>query len=172
MARTRTALLLIDFQEWIVRDLVAEGGREAARAAVTAAERVRAGGDLVVHVQYLHSDGSDGGPGSAESRFLDDIDLRPGDPVVTKHGRSAFEQTDLDAVLAREAIGRIVLTGVVTEGGVEATAHSGLDRGYQVEVLLEAVAGATPDGHLGALGRMRDAGVDLISPEPRPVDRG
>jgi nicotinamidase-related amidase len=171
MAGSPTALLLIDFQEWIVRDLVSEGGPEAARRAAVVATGVRAAGGLVVHVQYLHSDGSDGGAGSDEARFLNDIDLFPEDPVVTKYGRSAFERTDLEAVLAAESVTGLLVAGVVTEGGVEATANDGLARGYRVEVLADAVAGATPQGHRQALARMRRAGATVVTGEPG-IDAG
>jgi nicotinamidase-related amidase len=73
MASSRTALVLIDFQEWIVRDLVAVGGRNAAVAAGLATKQAHDRGELVVHVRYLRLDGSDGGPGATEKRFLDSI---------------------------------------------------------------------------------------------------
>jgi nicotinamidase-related amidase len=165
MASSRTALVLIDFQEWIVRDLTGAGGRVAAEAAALASKRARDDGELVVHVQYLHSDGSDGGPGSAESRFLDCIKVLPGEPIITKYGRSAFDETELEAVLNRETIRRVLLVGVVTEGGVEATAISALDRGFEVCVLSDAVAGSTPSGHAAALKRMADAGCELLGQE-------
>jgi nicotinamidase-related amidase len=167
MSSSRTALVLIDFQEWIVRDLVAEGGRDAAVAAARAATQARDRGDLVVHVQYLHLDGSDGGPGATETRFLDSIEVLPADPIITKYGRCAFEGTELDTILDREGIRRVLLAGVVTEGGVEATARSALTRGYQVGVLSDAVAGNTPAGHVQALKSMTEAGIEILGPEQR-----
>jgi nicotinamidase-related amidase len=91
----------------------------------------------------------------------------PGEPIITKYGRSAFEGTELAALLDRETIRRILLAGVVTEGGVEATAHAALDLGYEVCVLSDAVAGNTPSGHAEALKRMTDASITVIGPEQR-----
>jgi len=170
MVGSRTALLMIDFQEWIVRDLVGAYGWDAANAAAAAARQARDRGDLVVHVRYLHSDGSDGGPDSAQTRFVDTIEILPGEPIVTKYGRSAFEETELDAVLERQPVGRVLLTGVVTEGGIEATTYSALRRGYQVAVLSDAVAGSTQSGHTEALQRLTDAGVGILTPEQRGQD--
>jgi nicotinamidase-related amidase len=165
MVTARTALVLIDFQEWIVRDLTGANGRVAAEAAALATKLARDGGELVVHVQYLHSDGSDGGPGSTESRFLDCINVLPGEPIITKYARSAFDETEFESLLNQATIRRVVLAGVVTEGGVEATAIGALDRGFEVCVLSDAVVGSTPLGHAEALKRMADAGCELLGQE-------
>jgi nicotinamidase-related amidase len=165
MAGSRTALVLIDLQEWIVRDLAGPGGQAAATAAAVASQRSRESGELVVHVQYLHLDGSDGGPGSARTRFADGIEVVAGEPIISKHGRSAFEATELERVLDRANIGWVLLAGLVTEGGVEATAYSALELGYQVAVLSDAVAGHTPAGHVDALRRLSDVGVEILGQE-------
>jgi nicotinamidase-related amidase len=167
MAGSRTALVLIDLQEWIVRDLTGVGGPAAARAAVLASQRSRQSGELVVHVQHLHLDGSDGGAGSDRTRFVDGIEVMAGEPIITKHGRSAFEATELARILGRAGIGKVLLAGVVTEGGVESTAYSALELGYQVAVLSDAVAGHTPAGHEDALRRLVDVGVEILGQEQR-----
>jgi nicotinamidase-related amidase len=145
-----------------VRELVEAGGPAACEAAVRASRRSRASGEFVVHVQYLHPDGSDGGPGSDRTRFVEGIEVVAGEPIISKYGRSAFEGTELKEVLDREDIGRVLLAGVVTEGGVEATARSAVDLGYEVVVLSDAVAGNTPSGHVDALERMTDLGVEVL----------
>jgi len=170
MVDSTTVLLLIDFQEWIVRDVVGAYGWDAANAATAAARQARDRGDLVVHVRYLHADGSDGGPDSAQTRFVDTIEVLPGEPIITKYGRSAFEETELDAVLERQPVGRVLLTGVVTEGGIEATAYSALRRGYKVDVLSDAVAGSTQPGNTEALQRLKDAGVGILTTKQRGQD--
>ncbi len=161
MTNTRTALVLIDFQAWIVRELAPRGGRAAANAAAVAMRQARSDGHPVIHVQYLRLDGTDGGSGSPETRFVDGIAALPAEPLITKYGRSAFQDTELHTVLEEGRIRRVTLAGVVTEGGIEATARSALDLGYDVCVLSDAVAGHTPAGHADAINRLARIGVDI-----------
>lgn len=145
-----------------MREMVPAGGLEAAQSAARAARHARDHGDLVVHVRYLHMDGSDGGPDSPRTRFVEAVTVLPGEAVVTKYGRSAFEGTQLAELLEREAVVRVMLAGIVTEGGIETTAQSALNDGYQVCVLLDAVAGNTSAGHAEALERMTRDGVLVL----------
>ncbi len=158
---TRTALLLIDFQVWIMRDLIGAGGPAAAAAAALILAAARRRSDLVVHVRYLRIDGSDGGAESAQARFVGEIDVLACDTVVTKYGISVFDGTDLHTMLTRAQVGRLVLAGVATESAIEETANSAIDLGYEVQVISDAVAGASPETHGAALERMRDSGVAL-----------
>lgn len=156
-----SALVLVDFQEWIVERYAPDGGLAAARAAERARRTVRAAGGLVVHVRHLAPDGSDGGPDSTATRFVDAVSVDDGEPVVTKHDRSAFAGTPLDGVLRDHAVGDVVLAGLVTEGGIASTAVDALRLGYPVSVLMSAIAGHDPDTHRDALADLRARGVTL-----------
>jgi len=155
------ALILIDLQEWIVERYAPKGGMAAARAAEQARGSFRASGDLVVHVRHLAFDGSDGGPDSSTTRFVNAVTVEDGESVVTKYDRSAFAGTPLDGMLRDQAVRDVVLAGLVTEGGIASTAIDALRLGYQVSVLLPAIAGNRPDGHRDALDDLRDRGVTL-----------
>jgi nicotinamidase-related amidase len=155
------ALILIDLQEWVVERYAPDGGRAAARAAEQARRSFRESGQLVVHVRHLALDGSDGGPDSPMTRFVDAVTVEDGEPIVNKYDRSAFAGTTLDGVLRDHAVRDIVLAGLVTEGGIASTATDALRLGYEVSVLLPAIAGNTPDGHRSTLDDLRDRGVAL-----------
>ena len=155
------ALILIDLQEWIVERYAPDGGMAAARAAEQARRTFRETGDLVVHVRHLALDGSDGGPDSSTTRFVSAVTVEEGEPVVNKYDRSAFAGTPLDGMLRARAVRDVVLAGLVTEGGIASTAIDALRLGYQVSVLLPAIAGNSPDGHRGTLDDLRDRGVTL-----------
>jgi nicotinamidase-related amidase len=155
------ALILIDLQEWIVERYAPDGGMAAARAAEQARRSFRESGDLVVHVRHLALDGSDGGPDSRTTRFVDAVTVEDGEPVINKYDRSAFAGTALDGILRAQAVGDVVLAGLVTEGGIASTAIDAQRLGYKVSVLLPAIAGNTPQGHRDTLDDLRDRGVTL-----------
>jgi nicotinamidase-related amidase len=156
-----SALILIDLQGWIVERYAPDGGMAAARAAEQARRSFRTPGDLVVHVRHLAIDGSDGGPDAPATRFVDAVTVEDDEPVVTKYDRSAFAGTPLDGMLRDHAVRDVVLAGLVTEGGIASTAVDALRLGYQVSVLLPAIAGNTLEGHRQTLDDLRDRGVTL-----------
>lgn len=156
-----SALILIDLQEWIVERYAPGGGMAAARAAEQARRLFREPGNLVVHVRHLALDGSDGGSDSSTTRFIHPVTVEDGEPVVNKYDRSAFAGTPLDDMLRDHAVRDIVLAGLVTEGGIASTAIDALRLGYEVSVLLPAIAGNTPQGHRDTLEDLRERGVTL-----------
>lgn len=156
-----TALILIDLQEWVVERYAPDGGMAAARAAEQARRSFRESGGLVVHVRHLALDGSDGGPDSSATRFVDAVTVDNGEPVVDKYDRSAFAGTSLDDTLRDHAVRDVVLAGLVTEGGIASTAIDALRLGYRVSVLLPAIAANAPEGHRRTLDDLRDRGVTL-----------
>lgn len=155
------ALILIDLQEWVVKRYAPAGGPAAALAAEQARRSFRESGDLVIHVRHLALDGSDGGPHSPITRFVDAVTVDDGEPVINKYDRSAFAGTTLDGVLREHAVRDVVLAGLVTEGGIASTATDALRLGYAVSVLLPATAGNTQEGHDRTLDDLRDRGVTL-----------
>ncbi|MGK5674483.1 cysteine hydrolase family protein [Micromonospora sp. URMC 106] len=112
-------------------------------------------------MRHLALDGSDGGPDSPATRFVDAVTVGDDEPVVDKYDRSAFAGTSLDDALRGHAVRDVVLAGLVTEGGIASTAIDALRLGYQVSVLLPAIAANTPEGHRSALDDLRDRGVTL-----------
>jgi nicotinamidase-related amidase len=131
--RPNTALLVIDMQNNAVE-------RAHEREAVVAnvadlVERARREGVPVVWVQ--HSDehlarGSDG--------WQIISDLAPGDaePLVEKNYGDSFEDTTLEAVLSRLAVGRLVVVGAQTDWCVRSTLHGALARGYDAILVSDA----------------------------------
>jgi nicotinamidase-related amidase len=62
-----------------------------------------------------------------------------GFPVFTKATSDAFSNPDLLAYLRRDEFTRIVITGVMAEGCVRATACSAVKHGFKVAVITDAV---------------------------------
>jgi nicotinamidase-related amidase len=59
-------------------------------------------------------------------------ELSPGSAEVTieKQYRDAFEGTDLEQVLSRLGVGKLIVTGAQTHMCIRSTLHSALARGY------------------------------------------
>lgn len=73
--------------------------------------------------------------------FMPPLVPRPSDVVVTKHQPNAFYGTDLEIHLRRRGVRTLVLGGIATHVGVEATARAAHERGYQ-QVFVEDVMAA------------------------------
>ena len=84
-----------------------------------------------------------GAPGPAPTAALHaGIGAEPGDLVMPRlHGLSPLNDTGVDAVLRNMGITTIVTTGVSVNVAVLATVIDGVNRGYQVVVPRDAVAG-------------------------------
>lgn len=102
---------------------------------VRAVERARAEGVPIVWVQ--HSD-DDLKMGSAEWQWVPELVPSGEEPLVNKHFNSAFEETPLEAELAKLRATHIVLAGAATNWCIRATAYAALDRGYDVTLLEDA----------------------------------
>jgi nicotinamidase-related amidase len=100
-----------------------------------AVERARTDGVPLVWVQ--HSD--DEVPyGSEQWQWTPGVAPAEGEPVVQKHHNSSFEETDLDAELARLGATHIALAGAATNWCIRATAYGALDRGYDLTLVEDA----------------------------------
>ncbi len=84
-----------------------------------------------------------GAPGPAPKAVLHaGLGAQPGDLVMARlHGLSALNDTGVDAALRNMGIRTIVATGVSINVALLATVIDGVNRGYQVIVPRDAVAG-------------------------------
>jgi nicotinamidase-related amidase len=103
-----------------------------------------------------------GSPDFAE--ILPEMGPKPGDVVVTKHHPCAFHGTDLDLQLRRRGIQTIVLCGISTNVGVEATARIGFELGYNLVFADDAMSARDAELHASSvskffptIGRVRKA---------------
>lgn len=92
--------------------------------------------------------------GTRGAEIIDELSPGPGDFVVVKRSRGAFHNTELDGLLRQLRVSRILLGGVATNLGVESTARSAFDLGYQVTFLRECCAGFDEADHAWALERI------------------
>jgi nicotinamidase-related amidase len=79
--------------------------------------------------------------------FLPELDQQPDDIVVTKRTWGAFASTDIDDRLKALGVTQVVVTGVATSGGVEATARQAYEQGFNVTLALDAMTDMRPEAH-------------------------
>jgi len=134
--RPVTALLVIDVQNTVVAE--AYHRDEVVAAIGGLVDRARAEDVPVIWVQHGDDnlvEGSDGW------QLVPELTRRESEALVRKQFGDAFEDTDLEDVLAAARAGRVVVTGAETDACVRATIHGAFTRGYDVTLVA--------DGHTG-----------------------
>ena len=176
-----TALLLVDLQNDFIHpdgaygragQGVAEIAALPARLAPLAAQ-IRAAGGWVAATQFTLVPARDGepliSPHLLELRpFLRKGDFLPGawghqvvdalqpiDLAVEKIAYSAFYMTRLEWMLRKCGITRMIVGGIVTNGGVASTVREAHVRDMEVTVLEDGCAAFTPEIHATAIAALR-----------------
>ncbi|MDR3750105.1 MAG: isochorismatase family protein [Terracidiphilus sp.] len=79
--------------------------------------------------------------------LLPQLDRQPSDIAVTKRSWGAFATTDLEHQLKARGVTQVVVTGVVTSCGVEATARQAYEQGFNVTLALDAMTDLREEAH-------------------------
>lgn len=79
--------------------------------------------------------------------LVPELDQHPEDHLVTKQRVGAFIGTSLDEYLRQRGVTQVVLTGIATGSGVEATARSAYDYGYNVVLVVDAMTDRNAEIH-------------------------
>ena len=148
----QTALIVVDLQQGLVG--LAPVTDVIARSRMLA-DAFRARGLPIVLVNVVGS-----APGRTEqprrdlgtlpadfAEFVPELGRRPGDIVVTKRTWGAFAGTDLHARLNALAVTQVVITGIATGTGVEATARQAYELGFNVTLAIDAMTDPRPQAH-------------------------
>lgn len=148
-----TALLVMDFQTWIVDGYAVDKEALLKRTARV----IQAARNAQVMVIYVVVGFRVGYPEVSSrnvtfskvkehSLFVaggDGLEIhpaiapRPGEVVVTKHRVSAFAGTDLDMILRANGIETLLLTGITTSGVVLSTVRHAFDADYRLVVVAD-----------------------------------
>jgi nicotinamidase-related amidase len=131
--RPNTALLVIDVQNGVVGEAHARDSVVANVAALI--EKARAAGTEVIWVQH----NSDDLPrDSVQWQFVAELVRDDAEPLVQKRYADAFEETELETVLAERGIGRLFLSGAQTDECIRSTLHGAIVRGYDATLVGDA----------------------------------
>jgi nicotinamidase-related amidase len=88
------------------------------------------------------------GPRPADwSELVPELAPQPGDLRITKRRFGAFLGTTLHAELQRRGATQVVMTGISTSIGVESTARSAYDLGYNVAFVVDAMTDRSSENH-------------------------
>ncbi len=81
------------------------------------------------------------------TELVPELDPQPTDCFVTKQRPGAFIGTALDDYLRQRGVTQIFLAGISTSVGVESTARSAYDHGYNVVFVIDAMTDRDADSH-------------------------
>jgi nicotinamidase-related amidase len=103
--------------------------------------------------------------------LIPELDQQTSDILVTKPTWGAFASTDLIQGLKSLGVTQVVVTGVATGSGVEATARQASAQGFNVTLAIDFVSEARAEAHdystrnvlprLGETGTIRDS-IELL----------
>jgi nicotinamidase-related amidase len=131
--RPSTALLVIDVQCGIVDET---HNRDDVVVNINAlVDRARAEAVLVVWVQHADDHVIEG---SDAWHYVPELVRHQSEPLVHKNYGDAFEGTDLEAILAEQGVGRLVVAGAQTDACIRSTIHGAFARGYDVTLVSDA----------------------------------
>lgn len=151
---TTAALIVIDLQKGIVAIPTAHPPAETVDRSAQLARAFRERGLPVVLVNVTAP--APGRTDTARPRFtfpddwtelVPELDRQPGDYIVSKQRVGAFIGTPLNEYLRQRGVTQVFLTGIATSAGVEATARSAYDHGYNVALVVDAMTDRDADAH-------------------------
>jgi nicotinamidase-related amidase len=86
--------------------------------------------------------------------FVPELGQRPDDLVVTKTSPGAFGDSSLAADLRARGVTQVVVVGVSTSNGVEATARGAYDLGFNVTLPVDAMTDLSAESHAHSIERI------------------
>jgi nicotinamidase-related amidase len=156
-----TALIIVDLQKGII-------GFPAIHPIGDIIERARALADAFreqsLPVVLVNVAGGASGrteqPRQTDSRpdgwtdLIPELNRQPSDIVVTKRTWGAFASTDIEARLKAIGVTQVVVIGVATGTGVEATARQAYEAGFNVSLAIDAMTDPRSEAHAYSIGQV------------------
>jgi len=154
-----TALVLIDLQQGVLAmPVVPHAAATVYERSIRLAQRFRTAGSPVVQVRVSFSPDLRDVPQALVDKPSNYAALPPGwdqfpaplppsDLVITKRHWGAFYGTELDLQLRRRGVRTIVLAGIATNIGVESTARSAAEHGYDLVIPEDLCACVSAESH-------------------------
>ncbi|MDB4966972.1 MAG: isochorismatase, partial [Myxococcales bacterium] len=89
--------------------------------------------------------------GSWGGEFNAEFGPQKGDVIIKEHwAQSGFANTDLDLQLKQRGVERIILVGLIANSCIESTARFGMELGYHVTLVKDAMAAFSHEGMVAA----------------------
>lgn len=179
-----TALLIVDMQNSFVQrssPFCIQGAQDTVPRVAQLLAGARGRMWLVVHVVRQHrADGSDvewtrretflaqGGyavQGTTGAEIIPELQPTPNEHVIVKPRFSAFFQTNLDSLLRRHQVHRLVVCGTQYPNCIRATAFDGLSLDYDVVVASDATSAQSQDVALANVRDLQGVGIRCLPVE-------
>ncbi len=150
----QTALIVVDLQKGIAGSPFIHPIDDVVKRSRALIDTFRTQGLPVVLVNV-----AGGAPGRTErpprqrilpegwTDLIPELGHQPSDIIVTKRTWGGFASTDLDAQLKAMGVTQVVITGVATGTGVEATARQAYEAGFNVTLATDAMTDVRPEAH-------------------------
>lgn len=148
------ALIVIDLQKGITGLPTLHPSAEIIGRAAQLARAFRERGLPVVLVNV-----SGRAPGRTDARvpnfprsadwadLVPELEQQPEDYIVTKERWGAFIGTSLNDYLRQRSVTQVFIVGISTSAGVESTARSAYDYGFNVVLVVDAMTDRSEDAH-------------------------
>ena len=165
-----TALIIIDLQDGILYPEPAPfGAEQIVRHAAALGHAFAQVGSTIVLTRTDFAPGyadapkgmcdapwtlPEGGLPDSFANLVPEIDNLPAAVRLVKKQMSAFFGSELDLQLRRRECDTVVLCGVATNFGVEATARTAFDLNYNVLIAADACGSISPDMHDFAVSKL------------------
>jgi nicotinamidase-related amidase len=157
----RTALVVIDLQKGLLAYPTLHPLAEiSVRAGELATAFRRRGLPVVLVNAAARAPGRTDQPRSALAQaadwleFVPELGQQPDDIVITKTSPGAFGDSSLAADLRARGVTQLVIAGVSTSNGVEATARAAYDLGFNVTLPVDAMTDMGVESHTHSIERV------------------
>ncbi len=131
--RPNTALIVIDVQKGVVAD-----AHQRDQVVANISSLVGKARDEGVPIVWVQHSGEQLERGSDAWQYVKELARHESEPLVQKTFGDSFEATDLEDVLAKAGVGRLVVTGAQTDACIRSTIHGAFARGYDVTLVGDA----------------------------------
>ena len=131
--RPNTAVLVIDVQNGVMTDAHERDAVVGRIAGVV--DRARSAEVPVVWIQHTSDELPTGSP---QWEYVPELQRADNEALVHKRYGDSFEDTDLESVLARLGVGKLIVTGAQTDACIRSTLHGAFTRGYDTVLVSDA----------------------------------
>jgi nicotinamidase-related amidase len=157
----KAALIVIDLQKGIVSIPTAHPAEEIVERSAQLARAFRERDLPVVLVNVTApapgrtDDGKFSHSFSADwAELVPELDQQSEDIIVSKQRRGSFIGTTLHESLQKRGVTQVFLAGIATSAGVESTARSAFDYGYNVVFVVDAMTDRDAETHRFCVEKM------------------
>jgi len=130
----KLALLVIDVQNGVVQNAYSRSAIAANISKVIS--KAREANIPIIFVQ--HSDDLELPENSSQWQIVGELEIGKEDFRITKKYNSAFEDTDLDLILEKLGVSRVIITGAATNWCIRATSFGAMNKGYDLILISDA----------------------------------